>query len=382
MLAFKSLFAVAGFLATCFAAPAPIPNGGVGVRFNDTPPVYADMSDFDFQSLNLALNQEWIELDLFNYGVARFSMEEFASAGLGPDDVSLINFMANQEVGHSTLIANLLQGRGARRCDYRYTFETVRDFVNFCQRLTRWGESGVYGFINHLDSRPAAQLLLQSIATEARQQMIFRQFSGAHPMPVYFETGISQAMSWSLLAPYIVSCPAANPHIEFPNYPLLSVTNDANLLQDGYLANITHNRTSLTEPGREITLTWSAPGKPISYTSQGSSNITVPSANGSMSAKPSAQLYNTSIGGLVNTTTPSYVAFISQLNVTYAPLTLTGNYSGTTIQPGGIVYNGTDDNIVNGTMFIAAVSEPLNVTPYNISLLNDYIFAFGLYQAD
>jgi len=239
----------------------------------------------DFQSLNLALNQEWIELDLFNYGVARFSMEEFAAAGLGPDDVSLINFMADQEVGHSILLSNILSygGRaGAQRCQYAYDFNTVRDFVNFCQRLTRWGESGVYGFISHLDSRPSAQLLLQSITTEARQQLIFRQFSGAHPMPVYFETGISQSMSWSLLNRYIVSCPAENPKIEWPIFPFLSVTNEPDLLVDGYLANITHNRTSLSVPGRVVTMSWEAPGMAVSYNNS----------------------YNTSIGGLVNTSVP------------------------------------------------------------------------------
>ena len=219
MIAVKALFGLASVLTSVLAAPAPIPIGGQGVRPNDTAPVYAPMSDFDFQSLNLALNQEWIELDLFNYGVARFSAEEFAAAGLNAEDVSLINFMANQEVGHSTLLGDILQGAGARRCTYQYDFETVREFVNFCQLLTRWGESGVYGFLPHLDSRPAAQLLLQSIATEARQQMIFRQFAGAHPMPVYFETGISQSMSWSLLSRYIVSCPASNPLIVSHSFP-------------------------------------------------------------------------------------------------------------------------------------------------------------------
>ena len=33
-------------------------------------------------------------------------------------------------------------------------------------------------------------------------------------------------------------------------------------------------------------------------------------------------------------------------------------------------------------MFIALTSTDLYVTPYNLSLLNDYIFAFGLYNAD
>ncbi|CAD6575297.1 MAG: hypothetical protein TREMPRED_001349 [Tremellales sp. Tagirdzhanova-0007] len=463
------LFAVAGLLTSVSAAPAPVPIGGQGARYNDTPPLYQPFSDFDFQSLNLALNQEWIELDLFNYGVARFSAEEFAAAGLGPDDVSLINFMADQEVGHSTLLSNILQGAGAKRCEYQYSFDTVRDFVNFCQRLTRWGESGVYGFLTHLDSRPSATLLLQSIATEARQQMIFRQFAGAHPMPVYFETGISQAMSWSLLAPYIVSCPAENPHIDWQNFPFLSVTNEPDLLVDGYLANITHNRTSLSEPGRVVTFQWDSPGKPVSYTSQASSssgsgttstnsttagsgstgtnatmsgsgstgtntttagsgstgtNATMSGSgstgtnatmSGSGSTKTNATmsgsgstgmnasvssnstmasnistvvdatampLYNTSVGGLVNNTIPKYAAWISQLNTTYTLLNITGANTATTIQPGGVVYEGTTDGIVNGTMFIALTDTDLYVTPYNLSLLNDHIIAFGLYQAD
>jgi len=46
------------------------------------------------------------------------------------------------------------------------------------------------------------------------------------------------------------------------------------------------------------------------------------------------------------------------------------------------VFTGTDDSIVNGTMFIALTDTDLYVTPYNLSLLNDHIFAFGLYQAD
>jgi len=346
------------------SVPAPIPMGGVGVRSNDTPPVYAPGSDFDFQSLNLALNQEWIELDLFNYGVARFTVDEFAEAGMGLDDISLVNFMADQELGHAILLTNILSGFNvtpAERCTYKYDFDTVRDFVNFCQRLTRWGESGVYGFLPHLDSRASAQLLLQSISTEARQQLIFRQFSGAFPMPVYFETGISQAMAWSLLSRYIVSCPATNPHIEWQVYPWLNIVNDADLLVSGFLANITHNRTSLTEPGKVVQLSWDAPGQTVSYNNS----------------------YNTSIGGLVNTTTPRFAAWISQLNVTYTPLNVTSNCTATTIQPSGTVFNGTpDDNIANGTMFIALTSTDLPVTPYNLSLLNDYILAFGEYQAD
>jgi len=172
----------------------------------------------------LALNHEWIELDLFHYGLATFSVQDFEDAGLNSEDRYLIEFMADQEVGHATLLSNILGEYAAKRCTYRYPFTTVRGFVDFCQKLTRWSESGVYGFLEHLDSRAAANLLLQTITTEARQQMIFRQFEGLFPMPIWFLPGITQSMAWTLLAPHIVSCPAENPRIAWNNFPALNIT--------------------------------------------------------------------------------------------------------------------------------------------------------------
>ncbi|EEB89332.1 hypothetical protein MPER_12580, partial [Moniliophthora perniciosa FA553] len=72
------------------------------------------MSDFDFQSINLALNQEWIELDLFHYGLARFSAEEFEAAGLNAEDRHLIQYMADQEVGHAIALSNILGPNAAK----------------------------------------------------------------------------------------------------------------------------------------------------------------------------------------------------------------------------------------------------------------------------
>ena len=90
-------------------------SGGVGVRPTDPKPIYEPFSEFDFQSLNLALNQEFIELDLFHKGLAQFSVEEFAEAGLNGDDLFLIQFMADQEVSHAELISNML---GRESCRY------------------------------------------------------------------------------------------------------------------------------------------------------------------------------------------------------------------------------------------------------------------------
>jgi hypothetical protein len=76
---------------------------------------------------------------------------------------------------------------------------------------------------------------------------------------------------------------------------------------------------------------------------------------------------------------PAYVAWVSQLNLTYTSLTLTGNNSGFTFQPAGDVYAG--DPAVNGTMFVAITDSDLYLTAFNLSMINPHVVALGLYVA-
>ncbi|KAG8782148.1 hypothetical protein FRC12_021174 [Ceratobasidium sp. 428] len=332
------------------------PKGGV----NPPKPVYTVKSDFDYQSINLALNQEWIELDLFRYGLKKFSDAEFEAAGLNADDRYLIEFMAEQEVGHARALGNLLGGpdNASKSCQYTYPFDTVGEFVDFCQKLTRWGESGVYGFLPHLDSRPSAQILLQSITTEARQQMIFRQFEGLFPMAVWFETGITQSMAWTLLAPYLESCPKENPTIKWRNFPALTITNNPNGTDPNYKAAIANTRPKLSEPGRTVNFKWEDPGKKV-----GPKNFDYVTA--------------TAVAGKAK-----YAAWISQYNVTYTKLDDVNGNSASTKQPGALVYKDLGDPQVNDTMFIALVDTNIYLTPANLSLIDNHIVAGpAMYQA-
>ncbi|KAL1689700.1 ferritin-like domain-containing protein [Schizophyllum commune] len=354
---------------TQYVDPPPGPEGGLGL--NEIPQ-YVYYSDFDFQSLNLALNQEWIELDLFHYGLAKFSDDEFDEAGIDAEQRYLLQFMAEQEVGHATLIQTLLQGNGAKQCNYTYPFNTVREFIDFSQKLTRWGESGVYGFLEHLDSRAAAEMLLQSITTEARQQMIFRQMEGLFPMPIHFTTGLPQSMAWTLLSPYLTSCPEENPRITFQLFPYLYIDNNPNasVLTNGTEGNntypaITRNRTEpLSAPGRQVFLHWDAPGQNVSY--------------------DNSYVTETTAGE------PKFAAWISQLNVTYTELVdvnLTAR-TASTYQPGGSLYNDTNPfgqdpfGVVNGTQFIVLTDTDLFVTPFNTSQMNPHVVAGpAMYQS-
>ncbi|EPQ50672.1 hypothetical protein GLOTRDRAFT_50260, partial [Gloeophyllum trabeum ATCC 11539] len=322
-------------------------------------PIYNATTDFDYQSLQLGLHQEYIELDLFHYGLAKFSDEDFEAEGLTAEDRFLIEHMADQEVGHAIMISNILGASAAKECTYTYPFNTVREFIDFCQKLTRWGEAGVYGFLEHLHNRASANLLIQSITQEARQQMSFRQFEGLFPYPEWFSTGITQSMQWTLLAPHIVSCPAGNPHLNWTNFPALNITNDpthAILPRDTQPA-ISSNVSSLTAPGYEVHFTWDSPGKSVG---------------------PNSSYTTRTLAGA-----PKYAAWIAQLNVTYTELYNISGNSAYTIQPNGTLYGPGTASVLNGTQFVLITDSNPYITPANMSYLDPHVVAGpAMYQAD
>ncbi|PQE19245.1 rds1 protein [Rutstroemia sp. NJR-2017a BBW] len=373
-------------------APQPMPYmpaGGVGV--NGTLPVYMVQSDFDYQSIALGLHQEYIELDLFHYGLEVFSEQDFIDAGLTVEDRHLIEYMSIQEAGHATLLTNMLGQSAPKQCIYDYPFTTVREFIDFNVKLTRWGESGTWGFLSHLNSKEVATLLVQAEAIEARQQAVFRQMLGLHAMPIWFAPGVPQSWHWTLLAPYISSCPQNNTRLVWQNFPALHIEDqpnpnriNANQTAAGEIVgnragdpsnstipedescihtNVTgydcspgisrDRNVPLSFPGRQLFFTWDDPGLAV-----GPNNSYVTSTT----AGP-----------------PKFVAWVSQLNLTYTPLTVTGSNAGFTYQPPNEVYE--TDPAVNGTVFVALTDSDLFLTPFNLTLINPHVRALGLFQA-
>lgn len=80
----------------------------------------------------------------------------------------------------------------------------MREFIDFNVKITRFGESGTWGFLSHLDSKEVSTLLVQAEAIEARQQMAFRQMLGLHPMPFSFVPGEMEPPSFFLIKPDVL----------------------------------------------------------------------------------------------------------------------------------------------------------------------------------
>lgn len=264
----------------------------------------------------------------------------------------------------------------AKACTYNYTgaFNNVREYLDFNQKVTKFGEAGVWGFLGHMNSRDSATLMSQSIATETRQQVscrtatpllasmliitscepqqIFRQLLGAPAMATYWQPSIPQAWQWQLLAPWIESCPAENPPVEWSLFPELKVDNNPSLVRAGSKAAVNTNTTALINPGDTIYFSWEEPGKHV-----GPNNS-----------------YTTVCSGKQ----PTHAIWVSNLNATLAELTLTGNNTAYAVLPGAPVYNTslTDTGpAINGTNFVALVDSADYYTPYNLSLVVPHMVA-------
>jgi hypothetical protein len=177
-------------------------------------------------------------------------------------------------------------------------------------------------------------------------------------MPEWFQVGITQSMQWTLLAPYIKSCPESNTKLVWQNFPALHITNNPNASDPAYPPAITHNRTQLSYPGREVTFEYEDPGKCV-----GPDGKYVTSTNALGPAK--------------------YAAWISQLNTTYVPLYdigFNGTNTAKAVQPNQYLFSELNP-LLNGTVYVALVDEDVFVTPHNITFLNDHIVAGpALYQ--
>ena len=86
---------------------------------------------------------------------------------------------------------------------------------------------------------------------------------------------------------------------------------------------ITQTRSALSYPGREVYFAWEEPGKAVG---------------------PDQSYMTSTTAGK-----PAFVAWVTQLNVTYSPLTSYSNNTGHTVQPGVDVY-GVGDPAINGTV--------------------------------
>ncbi len=173
------------------------------------------------------------------------------------------------------------------------------------------------------------------------------------------------------MAPFIASCPENQTRLVWQNFPALNVLNNPNPARRDPNATRFKERVSdispeescgadcgpglaqvrpipLSYPGKEVYLEWEAPGKAV--------------------GPNQSYITNTTAGA------PAFVAWVTQLNVTYSPLMdIMPNNTGKTIQPDVQVY-GVGDPAINGT--VSSLPPPI----FGLCDFSSYPCPFGGFE--
>ncbi|PPQ72995.1 hypothetical protein CVT26_014511 [Gymnopilus dilepis] len=321
----KSASSSALILSACaavsLAAPPPkpfTPPGGLGT--NGSLPVYKPLSDFDTQSLvSCDTNYQW--LNAVTNGYAHFSVQmvvhqEFIKLDLFHH--GLAQFSA-QEFEAAGLTA-----------DDRFLIEHMADQE-----------------VGH--AKAISDMLGPNAFSPCTYQYNFTTLEDHTARRVWDV--------WFLGAPQFAGCGADFVSIESRQQMALRHFEGLFLMPEWFEPEITQSMqwTPLAPyikscpVGREIFFAWELPGKQVGWNN---SDVT-----------------NTTAGE------PKFVAWISQLNTTYTPLTNVSGQSGQTIQPSGNISGKDTAAIVNSTMLVAITDANITVAPSNTTALNAHIVA-------
>jgi hypothetical protein len=88
------------------------------------------------------------------------------------------------------VLTSILGSNAAKSCQYQYNFnvslsnslnghrlivtQSVGEFFDFSQRVTRYGESGIYGFLPLLENKALPHLVLLAVSTEVNPTSFLR----------------------------------------------------------------------------------------------------------------------------------------------------------------------------------------------------------------
>jgi hypothetical protein len=208
-----------------------------------------EFSKKDFDLLNLGLNFELLELELFTQALNNYTIDEWKNAlnntyfdeQYVEEYINILKFMRDQEIPHSSIIQKLLNNKGAKPCKYNFPVNNPKEFLEISQIATSVGEGSYLGFIPLLDNRTYIEISSSIVTTESRQNTIFREGLHLHPFGNQnFDTPLTASQAYTLGSQFIVSCPENNPKIPFTKFPYL----DVKLNRNNSTVYINYNDTS------------------------------------------------------------------------------------------------------------------------------------------
>ncbi|PCH36762.1 hypothetical protein WOLCODRAFT_167102 [Wolfiporia cocos MD-104 SS10] len=257
--------------------------------------------------MQYALNLEYIEHTFYVEGLEKYNAQAFADAGYEAWVWGRFRQIRGHEATHVKFLQSQLGSAAPQPCTYSYPYTDIHSWVALSHTLEQVGASAYLGAARFVDSKDVLSASLAISHIEARQAgWVSAAVEKQQPWDGNFETALYFSGVWSLAVGFIVECPSTNPPLPVQSFPALTVSNSSPLM------------------GSNITLSYNKTG--------------------------------------IDTTTPTYMAWYHDMNVTYTTI----DENGVTTVP----YN------LRGTVYAGAVKNETITTSDATMLSGLAIFNF------
>ncbi|KAF1730427.1 Protein rds1 [Beauveria bassiana] len=209
---------IAAVVAAGFVSAAPTIEKRVGIT--------------DADILQYALTLEHLEDTFYRDGLAKYSEQDFNSAGFDSKVYNNIKTIASDEAAHVDFLTKGLQAAGANpvaACTYDFGYKDVKSFLATASILEGVGVSAYLGAAADIMSKAYLTAAGSILTVESRHSSYIRASLDQKPFPQPFDTPLSYNEVYSLASGFIKSCPETNPPLPVKAFPAVAVAADTKM---------------------------------------------------------------------------------------------------------------------------------------------------------
>lgn len=245
---------IAAVVAAGFVSAAPTMEKRAGItdgtfdRPKHLPNYTANTETADI--LQYALTLEHLEDTFYRDGMAKYSEEDFKSAGFDSKVYANFKSIASDEAAHVDFLTKGLKAAGANptaACTYDFGYKDVKSFVATASILEGVGVSAYLGAAADIMSKTYLTAAGSILTVESRHSSYIRASLDQKPFPQAFDAPLSYNEVYSLASGFIKSCPESNPTLPVKAFPALAVAPEST--QQGVKSG---NEIVLQTPGYEL----------------------------------------------------------------------------------------------------------------------------------